>query len=442
MYYVNILNFFRRKGDFMKNNKLHTPEGVHDLVPFDCSLKLDIEKKINKVFKRYGYNNIETPTFEYYEVFSDESVLPEQMYKFFDRDGSILALRADMTPPIARVVATSYKIEDLPLRFCYTGKAFRYNEIYQGKLREFSQAGIELIGVNSEDADAEIIAIAVNSILATGLEDFRIDIGQVDFFKGILEEAGFDENTGIQVQNMIDKKDYIGLEEILEDTKISDNLKNIFLDLPKLVGSIDILKITKELITNNRALAAVEKLESLYTIFQEYGIEKYISFDLGMITHINYYTGIIFRGYTYGTGFSILDGGRYDKLIQKFGVDTPAVGFGIRINEILSAFERQNIKNDTYGQCTLLAYTKEGRKSALAIADELRSTGVDIENSLIGEDITRNIEYATVKKMGGLLYFLDSERVDIINVQTGERIETTVSEIIAQKHNNTTKGVS
>lgn len=425
----------------MKNNKLHTPEGVRDLVAFDCSLKLDIEQNINEVFKHYGYNNIETPTFEYYEVFSDESILPEHMYKFFDRDGSILALRADMTPPIARVVATSYKIDDLPLRFCYTGKAFRYNEIYQGKLREFSQAGIELIGVNCEDADAEIIAIAVNSILATGLENFRIDIGQVDFFKGILEEAGFDEKTGIKVQNMIDKKDYIGLEEILDSTKISAKLKNIFLDLPKLVGSIDILRTIKNLITNKKALVAVEKLESLYTILQDYGIEKYISFDLGMITHINYYTGIIFRGYTYGTGFSILDGGRYDKLIQKFGMDTPAVGFAIRINEILSAFERQNLKNDTYRQCTLVTYSKEGRKNALTIADELRAKGVDVENSLIGDDIAKNIENAKLKKMGGILYFLDKDRVDIINIQTGEKIKTTVSEIIAQQYESTSKGV-
>lgn len=425
----------------MKNNKLHTPEGVRDLVAFDCSLKLNIEENINKVFKHYGYNSIETPIFEYYEVFSDESILPEQMYKFFDRDGSILALRADMTPPIARVVATSYKIDDLPLRFCYTGKAFRYNEIYQGKLREFSQAGIELIGINSEDADAEIIAIAVNSILATGLENFRIDIGQVDFFKGILEEAGFDEETGIEVQNMIDKKDYIGLEEILDSTKISSNLKNIFLDLPKLVGSIDTLKIIKNIITNKKALVAVEKLESLYNILQDYGIEKYISFDLGMITHINYYTGIIFRGYTYGTGFSILDGGRYDRLIQKFGMDTPAVGFAIRINEILSAFERQNLKNDIYGQYTLVTYSKEGRKNALTIANELRAKGVDIENSLIGDDISKNIEYAKLKKMGGILYFLDNDRVNIINIQTGEKIKTTVSEIIAQQYDSTSKGV-
>lgn len=419
----------------MKNNKLHTPEGVRDLIEYDCLAKLQIESNIESVFHRYGYTNIETPIFEYYEVFSDESgsVSPEQMYKFFDRDGSILALRADMTPPIARVVATAYKLDDLPLRFCYLGKAFRYNENYQGKLREFSQAGIELIGVDSEDADAEVIAVAVNSMLTAKVENFRIDIGHVDFFKGILDEAGFDDKTGNNVQDMIAKKDYIALEEILDCTKISENIKNIFLDLPKLIGSIEILSLTKKLITNKIALKAIEKLENLYTIFQEYGIEKYISFDLGMITHLNYYTGIIFRGYTYGTGFSILDGGRYDKLIKEFGIDIPAVGFGIRINELLNAVERQGINIDIYKSDTLLAYTKQGRATALAIGDKLRSNGVYIENSLIGEDIQKNIEYAKSKKIGGIIYFIDGEKVKIINIETEETIETTVTKLIEQE---------
>ncbi len=419
----------------MRNNKLHTPDGVRDLLPFDCSIKLEIEKTIEEVFHRYGYNNIETPTFEYYEIFSDESysIPTEQMYKFFDRDGSILALRADMTLPIARVVATSYKKEDLPLRFCYVEKAFKYNENYQGKLREFSQAGIELIGINSEDADAEIISVAVNSILLTGLKDFRIDIGQVEFFKGLLEEAGFDEETGIKVQTMLDKKDYIALEEILENTNISENVKKIFIDFPKLVGSIDILKQTKKLITNKRALNAIEKLENLYSIFKEYKIEKYISFDLGMITHLNYYTGIIFRGYTYGTGFSILDGGRYDKLIKEFGMDIPAVGFAIRINELVNAFQRQNLEVYINKADTLLVYTKESRKEALETAEELRSKGVYIENSFITDNIDKNIEYAKSKNMGGILYFIDNQNIEIINIQTQEVIKTTINEILEKE---------
>lgn len=408
----------------MKNNKLHTPKGVKDFLPSDCINKLEIEKNIEHIFNIHGYCNIETPTFEFYEVFSDEvgGIYPEQMYKFFDRDGSILALRADMTPPIARVVATSYKKEDLPLRFCYVGKAFRYNENYQGKLREFSQAGVELIGVNSDEADAEIISIAVKSILAIGFTDnFRLDIGHVDFFNGLLEEAGFDKNTSIEVQNMISQKDYIGLEEILEETTIKPNIKKLFLDLPKFVGSIEVLQNAKNLITNIKALKALKKLENLYNICKDYNIEKYISFDLGMITHLNYYTGIIFRGYTYGTGFSIIDGGRYDNLIKEFGMNAEAVGFGIRINEILNVLEHQgDIKFNLYQKTALLVYNNSNRKIAFLVADELRKREIYIQNSLISNDIVKNLEFAKLKDIDMIIYIENNNEIQLIDVQTNK----------------------
>ncbi len=415
----------------MRNNKLHTPDGVRDLLPFDCLDKLNIERKIENVFHKYGYSNIETPTFEYYEVFSDvaQSVKPEQMYKFFDRDGSILALKADMTFPIARVTATAYNENELPLRLCYIGNAFKYNENYQGKLREFTQAGVELIGINSQEADAEILALAVNGILETGLTEFKVYVGQVDFFSGILEEAGFDKETSEKIQTMVAEKDYIAIEETLKNIEISENIKNIFFNLHKLVGSLEILQKIKELVTNKKSLKALEKLEKIHTILKAYGIEKYVVFDLGMVTHLNYYTGIIFRGYTYGTGFSILDGGRYDNLISEFGMDTPAVGFAIRINDVLTALEAQNISIEKEKADTLLIYTEQGRSTALKTAEELRNTGLFIENGFI-QNIDSAKEYCKNKGLGGILYFSDNENVEIINVLTGEHTKTTVNELI------------
>lgn len=421
----------------MNNNKIHTPKGVKDLLPPDCTYKLNIERQLEAIFNKYGYKNIETPTFEYYEVFSQEtgSISPEQMYKFFDRDGSILTLRADMTPPIARVAATAYKNEDLPLRFCYIGNAFRYNENYQGKLREFSQAGIELIGINSAEADAEVIAIAINSILniGTGFSDnFRLDIGQVDFFNGLLEEAGFDENTSIEVQNMIAKKDYIGLEEIIGETQICPNIKTLFLDLPKLVGSIEILDSTRNLIKNEKALKALDHLNDIYNILKDYKLEKYISFDLGMITHLNYYTGIIFRGYTYGTGFSIIDGGRYDNLIKEFGADIPAVGFAIKIDEILNVIEHsQTIEFESDIESILLSYTKKSRKAALALADSLRRLDMNVENSLIGDDINKNLKYAKSKNIDFIVHFVENDKLEIIELQTGNIKFTNVDSLLS-----------
>ncbi len=407
----------------MKNNKLHTPEGVRDLLPSDCSIKLDIEKNINKVFNSYGYYNIETPTFEYYEVFNNEagSISANQMYKFFDRDGSILALKADMTPPIARVVATEYNEQDFPIRLCYLSNAFRYNENYQGKLREFSQAGVELIGINSNNADAEVISIAVNSLLAAGLKDFRIDIGQVEFLDGLIAEAGFKQEAAINVKDMIAQKDYIALEEMLDETKICEDVKSVLINLPKLVGSIDILESTKKILKNTKALNAIEKLKNLYNIFKAYGIDKYISFDLGMISHINYYTGIIFRGYTYGTGFSIIDGGRYDKLIKEFGTDKPAVGFAVRINEVLNALERQKIYENKNITDFLLVYNEESVYNALPLAYKLRKNNYNVENSLIEYDIDKNLNYAKLKNIKNIIYFKDKNIFEIINLETGKK---------------------
>jgi len=413
----------KQKGDLMKNNKLHTPEGVRDLLPADCSIKLDIEKNINKVFNSYGYYNIETPTFEYYEVFNNEagSISANQMYKFFDRDGSILALKADMTPPIARVVATEYNEQDFPIRLCYLSNAFRYNENYQGKLREFSQAGVELIGINSNNADAEVISIAVNSLLAAGLKDFRIDIGQVEFLDGLIAEAGFKQEAAINIKDMIAQKDYIALEEMLDEIKICENIKSVLIDLPKLVGSIDILESTKKFLKNTKALNAIEKLKNLYNIFKAYGIDKYISFDLGMISHINYYTGIIFRGYTYGTGFSIIDGGRYDKLIKEFGIDKPAVGFAVRINEVLNALERQKIYENKNITDFLLVYNEESVYNALSLAYKLRKNNYNVENSLIEYDIDKNLNYAKLKNIKNIIYFKDKNIFEIINLETGKK---------------------
>lgn len=416
----------------MIDNKLHTPEGVKDYLPYECSFKTEIEKRIESVFFSYGFSPIKSPTLEYTEVFEEKgSVNSSQMYKFLDRDGSILALRSDMTPPIARISATAYEKGDIPLRLYYVENAFRYNENYQGKLREFTQAGIELIGINSLDSDSEVIAVSINSLLATGLEDFRIDIGQVKFFNAILEEAGFDYETCNKIQNCIIEKDYVSVEKIAESSNIKNNVKELLIQLPLLVGGIEIINKARCLTNSQKALDALIYLENIYSRLNDYGLSKYISFDLSMIGHLGYYTGLIFRGYTYGTGFSIIDGGRYDNLIKNYGADYPSVGFAIKINDLMSALENQKISIPVQSIDTLLVYTEKGRHTALHAADELRiKHGLNIENSLLQDNIEKNIEYAKKRKMGGILYFLDSERVRIINVITNDISEISISELL------------
>lgn len=416
----------------MKDYKLHTVEGVRDFLPLEQKQKNEIEQRINSVFYRYGYEPIQTPTFEYVEVFAKEdgNVSRGEMYKFLDRKGNVLALRPDLTPPIARVAATSFQDNLFPLRLSYIGSAYRHVEGYQGKLHEFTQAGVELIGNNSVYSDAEVIAVAANSLKVSGIEGFVIHLGQVEFFKSIMEETQLDHNIMEEIRVLIENKNIVALEEFTRSNKIKPEIAKILHELPKLCGDITIIERAKELTNNKKARQALEELELIYQLLGEYNVAESITFDLGMVSRLEYYTGIIFKGYTYGSGSEILGGGRYDTLIGKFGRDVPATGFGVNIHELLGAINKQAIKLDTWDTDTLVMYTTKGRKMAIQTGEELRRTGLYLENSLLGDDVDKNITYAKQKSIGGILFFQDEENVELINIMSNERFTTKVSDLL------------
>lgn len=406
----------------MIDNKLHTPEGVKDYLPYECTFKAEIEKRINEVFKGYGYKSIKSPTFEYMEVFDGRgSVHSRQTYKFLDRSGDVLALRSDMTPSIARIAATAYSENDLPLRFSYIENSFRYNENYQGKLREFTQAGVELIGVNSVDADAEVIALAIKSLIAADVSEFLVDIGNVCFFEGVVEEAGFSPEMRDKVQRLIVEKEFAEAEKLAESENIPDNIKKLFSDLPFLTGGTSILTEAKELVKNEKSIAALDRLLEIYSCLKVYGLEKYIKFDLSVIGHLDYYTGITFRGYGFGTGFSIIDGGRYDKLVATYGADMPAVGFAIKINQIMNALTARNRAYKIKRTDTLLVYSRQAANKAFAVADKYRAEGRIIENSLLGTDIEKNKAYALKHGIKRILYFDENTAKEINTEDNSEK---------------------
>lgn len=416
----------------MKNYKLHTVEGVKDFLPAEQKQKNEIEQRINSVFNRYGYEPIQTPTFEYVEVFAEEdgNVSRGEMYKFLDRKGNVLALRPDLTPPIARVAATSFQDELFPLRLSYVGSAYRHVAGYQGKLHEFTQAGVELLGNNSVYSDAEVIAVAANSLKVTGVEKFIIHLGQVGFFKSIMEEAQLDDDIMEEIRVLIENKNIVALEEFTLKNEIKPEIAILLQELPKLCGDITVINKAKELTDNPKALKALEELELIYELLGEYNVEQNITFDLGMVSRLEYYTGIIFKAYTYGSGSEILGGGRYDTLIAKFGREIPATGFGINIHELLAAINNQEIKLDTWDTETLIMYTAAGRKIAIQTSEELRRTGLYLENSLLGDKVEENITYAKQKSIGGILFFKDEENVELINIKSTERFTTKVSDLL------------
>ncbi len=365
----------------MNERLLHTPEGVRDIYNVECERKLVLEHCLRHRLHLYGFRDIETPMFEFFDIFNKErgTVPSNEMYKFFDREGNTLVLRPDMTPPIARCMAKYYREENLPVRFCYIGDTFVNNTSYQGKLKQVAQLGAELINDATVEADAEMIALTVDCLLDAGLGYFQVEIGQADFFRGLMEEAGIAPDEAEMLRVLIENKNMFGVEEIISGKNLPDNLKEVILKLPELFGTLDRLLYVKEKISNSRALAAIERLEALHALLCEYGFEEYITFDLGMLSKFNYYTGIIFRAYTFGTGDAVATGGRYDSLVGQFGKDAPAIGMAIIVNQLLAALARQDLSEEPKAKNHLIVYEKGQNKEAIALAISMRKTNSRVE---------------------------------------------------------------
>ena len=355
----------------------HTPEGVRDIYDKECARKLTVQREIGRVFHPCGYEDIETPAFEFFDIFAKErgSVTSREMFKFFDRDNNTLVLRPDMTPAIARCVGKYFMEERMPVRLCYWGKTFTNNTSYQGRLKEITQTGVELIGDDSSAADGEMIAMVIEALKAAGLKEFQVELGQVEFFKGLAEEAGMEEETQETLRTLIENKNYFGVEELVSESPMPQQLKELFLKLPELFGTLEQMRRVKGLVHNERSLKAIERLERVQEILKTYGMAEYVSYDLGMLSKYQYYTGIIFKAYTYGTGEYIVTGGRYDKLLVQFGKDVPAVGFAIVIDQLLLAISRQKIEVFTDQIDALVVYDWEVQKDGIGLAADLRKKG-------------------------------------------------------------------
>ncbi len=419
----------------MKDKLLHTPEGVRDIYGTECAVKLLIQEKLHQVLKLYGFRDIQTPSFEFFDIFNHErgTVSSKDMYKLFDKEGNTLVLRPDITPSVARCVAKYYKDEELPVRLCYIGNTYINNTAYQGKLKEVTQLGAELFNDDSIDADAEMLALTVECLLEAGLKEFQLEIGNADFFRSLIEEAGLKNNDDIiSFRTLIENKNMFGIEETVQSKIINGDLKEIFLKLPELFGSSEILDFAKKLTKNPRALKAVERLEKLYEIMTLYGFEKYISFDLGMTGKFDYYTGIIFKAYTYKTGEPIVTGGRYDKLVGQFGKDCPAIGLAIVIDSLMLALSRQNLLPQIDSSDTLVIYKSEYKNMAISLANYFRKDGINIILQLSKDNMDLEDYLAYMKRMniGGLLYIDNDTEISVMDASEGSIKKVAVKELM------------
>ena len=403
--------------------KLHTPEGVRDIYNKECETKLTLQKKLNTVLHLYGYRDIQTPTFEYYDVFREEigSTSTQELYKFFDREGNILALRPDITPSVARAAATLFESEDLPIRLCYAGNTFINHSSYQGRLKETTQLGAELIGLDTIEADAELIAMVVDGLKKVGLTEFQVNIGHVDFIQSLMNAADLNEEETKEIRELITNRNYFGVDELLDSRKVKETVKEAFHILPELAGGEEVLEKALLAAPDLTARLAVTRLQHIYHLLKLYGAEEHVTFDLSMIGSYGYYTGIIFRAYTYGTGDAVVRGGRYDHLLEKFGKSTPSIGFAIILDELMSALSRQRISVDTIHQ-NLIVYTEATEEEAISLACSFRNKGrcIELLKREIEEEREPYEEYAKRAGISAMLFLRDDQKIEMVNIQTGE----------------------
>jgi ATP phosphoribosyltransferase regulatory subunit len=288
-------------------------------------------------------------------------------------------------------------------------------------LHENTQAGVELIGVDTVEADAEMVVMAVESLKAVGLQEFQIHIGSVEFFESLINETGLSNDEEKRLRELISNRNYFGVEELLEEMQAKITIKTAFQMLQELTGGVEVLREAKKIALNTQSVEAVKRMESLYQLLTAYGVEQYVTFDLSMSGTYGYYTGIIFRGYTYGTGDAIVKGGRYDHLLEKFGKSSPSIGFVIVVDELMNALTRQKIEIPYRYKNTYILYDTCRQAEAIKLAKEFRENGKPTELVQKREDKSLE-EYIACAKNNlcvSMMYLRNTKDIEMVNLLTG-----------------------
>lgn len=353
---------------------LQTPYGTRDFLPHEVAAKRAVERRITELFASFGYEEVVTPTMEYLETLTTSSGRTQEphLFKMFDGNNRTLALRHEMTTPIARLAVSRLKDAPMPLKLSYNTNVFRFRNNQPGRQCEFYQAGVELLGVSNAFADAEIVALAAQALNVAGLKDFTICLGQVEFAAGLMENLPSIVQT--QIRSAIECHDIVALNSL----DIDAALKKI----PTLQGGREVLTEARALTKNNRSLRALDNLEEIYRLLEIYGVAEKITFDLGLIRDFEYYTGMVFEAYAPGVGYSLAGGGRYDNMLQDFGAACPATGFALGIERILDARKFQSVVDDSSVRKIYVSYAERCEVNAINVANNRRAEGAVVELSL------------------------------------------------------------
>jgi ATP phosphoribosyltransferase regulatory subunit len=368
------------------------PLGMRDSLPDLYETKQHVRAALEGEIKRWGYQFIGTPTLEYYETVGTASaILDQQLFKLLDREGHTLVLRPDMTAPIARVAASKLLKDDLPFRLAYSANVFRAQQREGGRPAEFEQVGVECIGDGTVSADGEMIALAISSLKEAGLKDFQLSVGNAGFVKELFLQILGTEDRVQELTKFLFEKNYVGYREHVKSLPLSSIDRQVLLTFLELRGSSEVIGRALDLVENEKGKEAVLQLEKLWEIISDYDEADHIKFDLTLVSHMSYYTGILFEVYAGKVGFPIGNGGRYDGLLQKFGKTTAATGFAFRLDRLLEALGEL----DESVPVSCILFSAERRKEACSLAKEQRAAG----RRVVLQDISgvKNIDACTNK---------------------------------------------
>ena len=362
----------------MTNKVYQVPYGTKDILPGEMKTRRAVENAIADVFDKWGYDEVKTPDFEYVDTFGEAGAKGD--FRFFDRSNNLLVLRNDMTAPIARLTATRLQSGEKIKRLCYLANLYRYEEIQAGRQCEFEQAGVEMLGASGAAADAEVIVLAAQAMKAAGLQKFAISLGHVDFINGLAEEAGFDAQQLKQLKIYLRRHDAVAMQQLAASMQeLRPEIKNLFADFLFLQGGIELLDRLEQIITNEKCLNALHDLRKIYKLVEAYGAAEYLSFDLGLYRSLDYYTGMLFEIYLPEIGYPVAGGGRYDKMMQRFGLHCPATGFALGVDRVLLARERNGVAQNVRSWDALVAWSEGKLPEAIAKATALRSEGRSVK---------------------------------------------------------------
>lgn len=389
-----------------KAKLLMKPEGVRDLLPELAEPQRETNGMIMSLFRRWGYLEVVTPALEFDSIFSDglNSSYDDRMYRFFDARGQTLVLRPDWTMPLARVVASHMKKATRPLRLSYSGSIFRFTLPQQGKPREIFQVGAELLGSASPAADSEIIALAAESLLVAGLKEIKICLGHgkllTELLNVLLPE---DADSSSAIKEYFNNKDLVSLHNFVDTLPLNTEEKKMILRLPELKGGEEVLQKAQALFPADCNFFPLEQLGRVFQELRLFDLEKHIAFDLGLVRGLEYYTGVVFECYTPDLGFPLSGGGRYDHLLEHFGLPLPAVGFAINLDNLMTVLTRRNLVK-TPDLEILVAYAGGCRQKAVEEAAKLRRMGLATILDLKERDFPGALDYTSKKKIKSLHY--------------------------------------